>query len=163
MNHWISAKTTETETIKRTWPPGYPGQEPATQPVGKVAQAAHGGGQHQGGGRHPGGQEFMTFYQKLTLLLPETKYFDTSILNFFSPGSCCHFQHWLHSALLPTHHPRRLPHLSRGCLLLSSHPTRSSPSLKLGLLLFWPPHHVPGCPAPTPHLLSPVKQAISIF
>ena len=84
MNHWISAKTTETETIKRTWPSGYPGQEPATQPAGKVAQAAHGGGQHQGGGRNPGGQELLTFYQNLTLLVPETKYFNTSILKFLS-------------------------------------------------------------------------------
>ena len=53
---------------------GDPGQKPATQPAGKVAQAAHGGGQHQGGGRHPGGQEFMTFYQNLTLFVPETKH-----------------------------------------------------------------------------------------
>ena len=201
MNHWISAKTTETETIKRTWPPGYPGQEPATQPAGKVAQAAHGGGQHQGGGRHPGGQEFMTLYQNLTLFVPETKY-----LNFFlqvavatsnivytvlyfllttlavflislgvafylvvtqlddlrhsyfilliSYSTGCSFIPWLCFDY----------HCVLGCLLLSNYTPKKSPSLKLRLLLFWSPYHVVlGCPAPTPPLLSPVKQAISIL
>lgn len=55
-------------------------------------------------------------------------------------------------------------HCVLGCLLLSCHPTRKSPSLKLGLLLFWSPYHVVlGCPPPTPPLLGSVKQAISIL
>ena len=132
MNHWISATTTETKNNQKNLTSRWPW----TGACNATSWKSYSGCTWW---RPAPGRRASSRWPGIHDILPKLDFIRSwdkiLLLKFFPPGSCCHFQHWLHSALLPAHHPRRLPHLSRGCLLLSSYPTRRSLSFILILLI----------------------------